>query len=187
MVRFGMNKGWRRTGKDSTKRSGRSACSTRNASGSERLPVCPCGLGGDGWRLRRRHRPQRVADRDQQGPAAQGHLWWWCEPVRAVSRVHARGDGGLRSTPQPTYSFSVGTAKGLRPAYRAQACGTPAIVTDFSAQSELVPDECGWRVVHQPEWDPAHQARYGQPLIVDIVDRLVDAYKADRETMAGDT
>ncbi len=72
------------------------------------------------------------------------------------------------------------------PLIEAQACGTPAIVTDFSAQSELVPDECGWRVVHQPEWDPAHQARYGQPLIVDIVDRLVDAYKADREKMATD-
>jgi hypothetical protein len=70
------------------------------------------------------------------------------------------------------------------PIIEAQACGTPAIVNDFSAQHDLVDEEVGWRVVGQPEWDPAHQARYQQPLIIDIVDRLEDAFKADREKMA---
>src|SRR6185369_10387165 len=70
------------------------------------------------------------------------------------------------------------------PIIEAQACGTPAIVNDFSAQHDLVDEEVGWRVVGQPEWDPAHLARYQQPLIIDIVDRLEDAFKADRVQMA---
>jgi len=70
------------------------------------------------------------------------------------------------------------------PIIEAQACGTPAIVNDFSAQQDLVDDEVGWKAVGQPEWDPVHQARYQQPLIIDIVDRLVDAFEADREKIA---
>lgn len=63
------------------------------------------------------------------------------------------------------------------PLVEAQACGTPVIATDFSAQAELV--GIGWKVEGQPEWDPAQSASYIVPSIVDIVDKLEQAYQAD--------
>lgn len=67
------------------------------------------------------------------------------------------------------------------PLIEAQACGTPVIATDFSAQTELV--GAGWLVTGQPEWDPAQHASLVCPLIVDIVAKLHTAYDADREAM----
>lgn len=69
------------------------------------------------------------------------------------------------------------------PVVEAQACGTPVIVTDFSAQPELV--GAGWKVFGQPEWNPAMHASYVVPFIASIVDRLEEAYAADREALAG--
>jgi glycosyltransferase involved in cell wall biosynthesis len=72
------------------------------------------------------------------------------------------------------------------PLIEAQACGTPVIATDFSAQAELVGN--GWPLMAQPEWDPAHQASYVCPLIDDVLAKLNEAYdKRDRlATMADD-
>ena len=70
------------------------------------------------------------------------------------------------------------------PLIEAQACGTPVIATDFSAQTELVSEGTGWLVDGQPEWDPAHRALYKCPLIYDVVDKLELAYTADRAAMA---
>lgn len=67
------------------------------------------------------------------------------------------------------------------PLVEAQACGTPVIANDFSAQAELVGQ--GWRLLGQPEWDPALHAAYVCPLISDVLNRLEDAYEADRATM----
>jgi glycosyltransferase involved in cell wall biosynthesis len=49
------------------------------------------------------------------------------------------------------------------PLIEAQACGTPVIATDFSAQSELIGS--GWALKGQPEYDPPHQANYVTPFI----------------------
>jgi glycosyltransferase involved in cell wall biosynthesis len=65
------------------------------------------------------------------------------------------------------------------PLIEAQACGTPVIATDFSAQSELV-GPGSWTVSGQPLWDGAQKASYIVPFIVDVVDKLEDAYKGDR-------
>lgn len=70
------------------------------------------------------------------------------------------------------------------PLVESQACGTPVIATDFSAQTELVPEGSGWLVVGQPEWDPAHLALYKCPIITDVIDKLELAYAADRAAMA---
>ncbi len=70
------------------------------------------------------------------------------------------------------------------PLIEAQACGTPVIATNFSAQTELVTDETGWLVEGQPEWDPAHRALYKCPLIGDVLNGLEFAWKADRAAMA---
>lgn len=63
------------------------------------------------------------------------------------------------------------------PLVEAQACGTPVIATDFSAQTELV--GAGWLIDGQPEWDPAQHASYVVPYITHIVDLLEEAYRAD--------
>lgn len=67
------------------------------------------------------------------------------------------------------------------PLIEAQACGTPVIATDFSAQRELI--GVGWKVDGQPEWDPAHNAAYVCPFIDDVVAKLEDAYLADRSLL----
>jgi glycosyltransferase involved in cell wall biosynthesis len=60
------------------------------------------------------------------------------------------------------------------PVIEAQACGTPVIVSDFSAQSELVGG--GWRVEGQPYWNEAMGAFLFMPYIGGIVARLEEAY-----------
>lgn len=68
------------------------------------------------------------------------------------------------------------------PLIEAQACGTPVIVSDFSAQSELV--GAGWTVLGQHQWDPASHAFYFIPFVHEIVSRLEMAYVADLDAMA---
>ena len=60
------------------------------------------------------------------------------------------------------------------PMLEAQACGTPVIASDFSAQSELV--GAGWLVKGQPEWDPAQKSNYIVPFIGEIVRCLEESY-----------
>jgi glycosyltransferase involved in cell wall biosynthesis len=68
------------------------------------------------------------------------------------------------------------------PLIEAQACGTPVIATNFSAQTELAAPEygaAGWLVEGQPEWDPAQHASYLVPYIEDVLAKLEDVYAAD--------
>lgn len=70
---------------------------------------------------------------------------------------------------------SMGEGFGL-PVLEAMACGTPAIVTDFSAQPEIVGDT-GWRVAWQPFYDEAQKSWFAMPLIADICRALDEAYR----------
>ncbi len=56
----------------------------------------------------------------------------------------------------------------------AQACGTPVIVSDYTAQPELVGD--GWVVDGQPDWDPMQRSWWITPNIRTIVEALEQAY-----------
>jgi glycosyltransferase involved in cell wall biosynthesis len=67
------------------------------------------------------------------------------------------------------------------PLIEAQACGTPVIVSDFSAQPELC--GAGWTVTGQLEWDPPQHASYLVPFTADIVHKLEAAYTADLDEM----
>lgn len=67
------------------------------------------------------------------------------------------------------------------PVIEAQACGTPVIVSNFSAQPELV--GAGWKVGGQQFWDPAQKAFYLLPAIDEIVSALGEAYTADLDEM----
>jgi len=66
------------------------------------------------------------------------------------------------------------------PVIEAQACGVPVIVSDWTAQPELVGD--GWVVKTQPEWDAMQDAWFGTPLVADIVDALNQAYERGQGT-----
>jgi glycosyltransferase involved in cell wall biosynthesis len=70
---------------------------------------------------------------------------------------------------------SMGEGFGI-PVVEAQGCGTPVIVSDFSAQPELV--GAGWKVGGQPWWDEAQESILFTPAISAIVNRLKDAYAA---------
>lgn len=61
------------------------------------------------------------------------------------------------------------------PVIEAQACGTPVIVSDFTAQPELV--GAGWTVPVQPFWDPHQSAWWGIPSVSAIVDALEESYQ----------
>jgi glycosyltransferase involved in cell wall biosynthesis len=64
----------------------------------------------------------------------------------------------------------------------AQACGTPVIVSDYSAQPELVGH--GWIVDGQPDWDPMQRSWWITPNINTIVEALEQAYANGKGTSA---
>jgi hypothetical protein len=71
-------------------------------------------------------------------------------------------------------SCSMGEGFGL-PVAESMACGTPAIVTDFSAQPEIV-GEYGWKVDIEPWFDKAQFSEMALPLTGSILDALEEAY-----------
>lgn len=62
------------------------------------------------------------------------------------------------------------------PAIEAQACGTPVIATNWTAQPELVGS--GWIVDGQKEWDELQTGWWKVPDVDEIVDALEQSYKA---------
>lgn len=61
------------------------------------------------------------------------------------------------------------------PIVEAQACGTPVVVSDVSAMSELC--GAGWTVKTEPFWNPAHNSWWGKPLTGDILRVYERAYQ----------
>ena len=72
---------------------------------------------------------------------------------------------------------SMGEGFGI-PVIEAQACGCRVIVSNFTAQPELVGD--GWTVEGQPWWDAAQKSWFFTPNVPDIVNALKSAYDAPR-------
>ena len=68
------------------------------------------------------------------------------------------------------------------PLIEAQACGTPVICSDFTAQSELVGN--GWLLDGQPVWDQSNQSNYFRCHIADVAAKLEAAYTADLPAMS---
>ena len=70
------------------------------------------------------------------------------------------------------------------PIIEAQACGIPAIVTDFSAMSEVC--GAGWKVGTRPRWT-GQRSWQAYPDVGDIADALFDCYEmsdADRDALS---
>ena len=72
---------------------------------------------------------------------------------------------------------SAGEGFGV-PVIEAQACGTPIIVSDWTAQTELCGD--GWLVDGQPLWDPNQHSWFFTPNVSQIVSSLREAYERKR-------
>ena len=76
-------------------------------------------------------------------------------------------------------AVSMGEGFGV-PTIEAMGCGTPAIVTNFSAQPELVGDT-GWKVACQLKYNENHHAFLATPFVGAIREALEEAY-AERGT-----
>ena len=96
-------------------------------------------------------------------------------PDEVMAAVYSRTDVLLSAT--------AGEGFGL-PVLEAQACGTPVIVSDFTAQPELVGD--GWIVEVQPQWNPTQLGWFCTPLVKSIVDALEAAYERPRGVVSQD-
>jgi hypothetical protein len=86
-------------------------------------------------------------------------------PDELMARIYSRTDVLLSAT--------AGEGFGL-PVLEAQACGTRVIVSDFSAQPELVGD--GWVAAVQPQWNPTQGHWFATPLVESIVEALELAF-----------
>jgi hypothetical protein len=84
----------------------------------------------------------------------------------ALARLYSQADVLLAA--------SGGEGFGI-PVIEAMACGTRTIVSDFSAQPELVSADC-YKVDGQPEWNPTQLGFLFTPRVQSIVDALEDAY-----------
>jgi glycosyltransferase involved in cell wall biosynthesis len=71
---------------------------------------------------------------------------------------------------------SMGEGFGI-PVIEAQACGVPVVVSNFSAQPELVGS--GWAVEGTPDWDEGQAAWFHLPSVHGIVEALEQAYNGE--------
>ena len=90
-------------------------------------------------------------------------------PQQALAALYTASDVLL--------ACSMGEGFGI-PVIEAQACGTRVIVSDYTAQPELV--GAGWAVDIQPFWDSHQRSWFCTPQVPSIVDALIQAYEAPR-------
>jgi glycosyltransferase involved in cell wall biosynthesis len=84
---------------------------------------------------------------------------------QTMASIYTRSDVLLSAT--------AGEGFGL-PVLEAQACGTRVIVSNFSAQPELVGD--GWIVEVQGQWNPTQGGWFATPFVESIVEGLEQAF-----------
>lgn len=90
-------------------------------------------------------------------------------PQPAMAAIYSAADVLLAT--------SAGEGFGV-PVIEAQACGTRVIVSNATAQPELVGD--GWTISVQPLWDAFQHSWFFTPRIGEIVQALEEAYARDR-------
>jgi glycosyltransferase involved in cell wall biosynthesis len=94
-------------------------------------------------------------------------------PQQALAALYTSADVLLAT--------SAGEGFGV-PVIEAQACGTPVIVSNWTAQPELVRD--GWIIDGQPMWDPFQDSWFFTPNVSQIVTSLREAYARKGEKSA---
>ncbi|CAB4174277.1 RfaG Glycosyltransferase [uncultured Caudovirales phage] len=78
---------------------------------------------------------------------------------------------------------SYGEGFGI-PIVEAQACGTPVIVSDWTAMRELC--GAGWKITGEPFFDAGHYAYYLHPFVNDIIEALHESYGARGDQLLRD-
>lgn len=97
-----------------------------------------------------------------------------CDQYRTLFDPHSdREMAKIFNTFDVLLNPSMGEGFGI-PVLEAQACGVPAIVTDFSAMSEVC--GAGWKVQSQESWT-GQESLMRIPIIADIVDALEESYQ----------
>lgn len=97
-------------------------------------------------------------------------IWRMGIPAEVMAAVYSSMDVFL----QPSRGEGFGI-----PLVEAQSCGTPAIVSNATAQPELLGD--GWLVDGQPEYNPFQKAWMSAPRVDSILSALNEAYDRPRE------
>jgi glycosyltransferase involved in cell wall biosynthesis len=113
--------------------------------------------------------------RDEQVRFVNQYLYRMNMPQTALAALYTDADVLLAT--------SAGEGFGV-PVIEAQACGTPVIVSNWTAQPELVAD--GWVIDGQPLWDPFQNSWFFTPHISQIVEALEHAYARERGVASAD-
>lgn len=92
-----------------------------------------------------------------------------------------------------SFDVLLGTSRGEGfglPGIEAQACGVPVILSNWTAQAELIGEPwsqrdigsqrhpSGWLVAVDPDWDPRQGADFAKPIIGSIIRALGEAYES---------
>ena len=100
-----------------------------------------------------------------------------CDPYAYRTGFPQQALAALYTASDVLLACSMGEGFGV-PVIEAQACGTRVIVSDYSAQPELV--GAGWAVDIQPFWDSHQRSWFCTPVVSSIVDALRASYEAPR-------
>lgn len=103
---------------------------------------------------------------------------WPDQHALLTGRISQQALAAFYSSADVLLATSMGEGFGI-PVIEAQACGTPVIVTNFSAQPELV--GAGWTVPYQPWWDFTQGALLALPMVPAIRDCLLTAREAKHD------
>jgi glycosyltransferase involved in cell wall biosynthesis len=107
--------------------------------------------------------------RSEQVRFVNQYLYRMNMPQQALASLYSDADVLLTA--------SAGEGFGV-PVIEAQACGAPVIVSNWTAQPELVGD--GWVVDGQPLWDSFQDSWFFTPNVAQIVEALELAYERGR-------
>ncbi len=105
----------------------------------------------------------------------------YTDPYSRLLGIPPERMAALYSAADVLLAPSKGEGFGI-PVIEAQACGTPVIVSDFSAQSELVGP--GWKIGGQLLYDAGQDASYWMPSVPEIAAALTECHAADRAELA---
>lgn len=97
----------------------------------------------------------------------------WIDPYLYKTGIDQKRLASIYTAMDVLLATSYGEGFGI-PTVEAQACGTPVIVSEFAASTELVGD--GWLVEGQPLWDAHQVSWFNVPNVPKIVEALEDAY-----------
>jgi len=109
-----------------------------------------------------------------QAVGLQPHQYKWINQYAFRSGIPQQALAALYTDTDVLLAASMGEGFGLT-VLEAQACGARPIVSDFSAQPELVHE--GFLVDGQPWWDHAQKGWFFMPNIHSIAEQLEAAYQ----------